>query len=173
MLKRSEKVADLDIPLALLPIPIEIGPEGTLTPKLTITVDSCDISQNIIPFKGMVVNIGYVPATSFVGGTRLGSANLPFRKETACPGVCPEDRAVESPLQVESIIVQPLPNAIIPALITLGPTDIAGLKIILRSVITVIRPVIKSKVGCLTDVNQNHCETPIPLNVNPPVPPTN
>ncbi|NBJ71367.1 MULTISPECIES: hypothetical protein [Clostridia] len=168
-----KKVAELDIPLALLPIPIEIGPEGTLTPSLTITVDSSGISQNIIPLKDMVVNIGYVPATSFVGGTRLGSANIPFQKETTCPGVCPEDRAVESSLQVEAIIVQPLPNAIIPALITLGPTDIARVKIILRTVITVTRPVIKSKDRCFTDVNQNRCENPTPLNINPPVPPTN
>ncbi|MGG0251590.1 hypothetical protein ABEY24_25200 [Peribacillus frigoritolerans] len=169
--KEVKKVTELDIPLAILPI--EIGPGGILTPELSITVDSSGISQNVIVLKDMVVNIGYVPASSFVGGTLLGSANIPFQEETDCPGVCPGDIAVESPLQVEAIIIQPLPNAIIPALIASGPTDIARVKIILRTTITVIRPIIKSKDGCLIDVNPARCEAPTPLNITLPAPPTN
>ncbi|MEK4029392.1 hypothetical protein MKZ02_12765 [Pseudobacillus sp. FSL P4-0506] len=171
--KEVKKVTELDIPLPLLPIPIEIGPGGIITPELSITVDSSGISQNVIVLKDMVVNIGYVPASSFVGGTLLGSANIPFQEETDCPGVCPGDIAVESPLQVEAIIIQPLPNAIIPALITLGPTDIARVKIILRTTITVIRPIIKSKDGCFSDLNTDRCKNPSPSNITLPVPPAN
>lgn len=172
--KEVQKVVETDLTPFLFDT--EIGPGGVLSRQVGLTVNS--IAQNVVVLRDKVVNIGFINVTFTVDGTPvddpfLTGVNLPFQEETECPGACPEDTVLETPLQVEAIIIQPIPRFLagMGGNVSLG--DSIRFKVILRTTLTVVRPVIKSKDGCFSDVNQNRCETPTPLNITLPVPPTN
>ncbi|MED4687583.1 hypothetical protein [Peribacillus frigoritolerans] len=162
-----------DIRLDVLNVEI-VG--GILTPPVEIIVDEENIAQNIVVIKDKIVNIGFIPITVIVirDNRRVIplAVNLPFQKETECPGACPGDTVMETPLQVEAVIIQPLPNVLTPIERRpfLAGLDVIRVKIILRTTITVVRPVIKSKDGCFSDVNQDRCKNSTPLTITLPVP---
>ena len=160
--KEVQKVGEIDIPITFLSDPEVFIVNGVLTPPLNVIVDEGSISQNIVVLKDKVVNIGAVPITVTVGGAPvadLTGANLIFQAETDCLGVCPVDTATETPLEVEGVIIQPVPNALNP--FDFSTTfDTARVKIILRTTLTVTRPVIVDKNGDMCDVNDRRCETP-------------
>ncbi|MCY9138375.1 hypothetical protein [Peribacillus frigoritolerans] len=157
--KEVQKTAELDIGLGLFGIEDEI---------VDVTVDESNIDQNIVLIEGKVVNIGVVPINVTVAGTPFSlSGNVIFQEETDCPGACPGDTVTETPLQIEAIILQRVENAFLfNGLLT---TPVLRVKVILRTTITVTRPVILDKDGNICDLNDRRCETPTPLTVQPPV----
>lgn len=195
--KVVQKVAQIDIPLFSLNIAlanagrsdfVEIGPGGTLTPAVDLIVDESGISQNIVLLRDKVINLGFVPVTITVGGIPVSFiifeipavggtttvVTLPFQEETDCPGACPEDTVIEAPLQVETSIVQPIPAVLSNFIGQIASAqNTIRFKVILRTTITVVRPVIRSKDSCFSDVNQHRCETPNPSSVTLPVPTPN
>ncbi|MEK4031442.1 hypothetical protein MKZ02_23700 [Pseudobacillus sp. FSL P4-0506] len=64
------------------------------------------------------------------------------------------------------------PNAITIGLAA-GVRDISRVEIILQTTITDVRPVIKSKDGCFSNLNPDHCKNPSPSNIPLPVPTAN
>ncbi|KAB7705982.1 hypothetical protein F9802_13025 [Bacillus aerolatus] len=162
-----QKVAEAVIPLAALgitPVP------GTPLPLITVTVDTAGIVQNATILRDKVVNMGTVPVTISVAGAVGLPFTLQFQEHTDCPGACPEDTLIETPLQVEGTLVQPILGATIAGLVDV---DVAVVKVILRTTITVVRPLIAKTnhhaFDCLQDVNPDRCETPtIPTTVTFP-----
>ncbi|MED4476402.1 MULTISPECIES: hypothetical protein [Bacillaceae] len=135
---------------------------GILTPPLNVIIDESGISQNFVVLKDKVVNIGVVPITVTIGGIPfedLNDVNFIFQEETDCPGVCPGDNVVETPVKVEAVIIQPIPNALI-SYDTSEGRDTARVKIILRTTLTVTRPVTVDKDGHMHNLNDRSCETP-------------
>ncbi|WP_173918924.1 hypothetical protein [Halobacillus sp. Marseille-Q1614] len=121
------------------------------------------ITMNARVIRDKVVNIGLIPATitiTLVGGVVLAplTTSIPFQAHTDFPGACPQDILQETPLEVEGIFTQPG----VPVLT--GPVVgdlLEGIlfKIILRTTITVTRPVLQDGSGNICDVNQNRCTT--------------
>lgn len=172
--KEVQKITEIDFPRGFLGV--EIGPGGVLTPQPGLTVNLEGVSQNIVLLRDKIVNIGFFPVTITRGDTPvpgLEEVNLPLQEETDCPGVCPEDIAIEAPFQVEAVIIQPIPRSV-SATDEVVVLDIVRFKIVLRTTITVVRPIINSKDGCFVkDVNEHRCETPSPRNIVLPVRPAN
>ncbi|WP_140322018.1 DUF3794 domain-containing protein [Oceanobacillus rekensis] len=150
--KKVQKVAEVTLPLGLFPD----LPDITDIVSVNVVPNLAGITQNVRIIEGKVVNIGIVPATITV--TILGvdvpvtfTTSLPFQAHTDCPGACPEDTVTEAPLQIEGIFVQPG----VPVVDVAGLEIVTGIliKIILRTTITVTRPVIVDKHGYFCDLN--------------------
>ncbi|MED3647840.1 hypothetical protein P4475_13715 [Halalkalibacterium halodurans] len=164
--KTVQKVAEITFPLDL------IAPAGiTIADIISINVvpDLNGITQNSRIIQDKVVNIGLIPATITV--TVLGvdlpltlTTSLPFQEHTDCPGACPEDRLHETPLEVEGIFTQPG----VPVLGVAGLELVEGIlvKVILRTTITVTRPIVVDKEGHKCDLVQHRCQ---PLTTPPTV----
>ncbi|RWR06329.1 hypothetical protein [Siminovitchia fortis] len=166
--KQVQKVAEAIIPLTALGI--TLPPGGTL-PLITLTPNLAGIVQNSTILRDEVVNTGYVPATITVAGIATPvSVSLPFQQHTPCPGACPEDTLTEAPLEVESIIIQPIPLAVVAG--TVGVAS-ALFKVILRTTITVTRPVVgklnQKDLSNLCDVNHHRCEAGAPRTIQFPL----
>jgi hypothetical protein len=166
-----QKVAETIIPLTELGIVLT---PGEPIPLITLTPDVGGIVQNRTILRDKVVNIGFVPATITVAGVATPvSVSLPFQEHTDCPGACPEDTLIEAPLQVEATIIQPIPLVAVGGV--LPGVAAAVFKVILRTTITVVRPLIaKTHHGafdCLQDVNTNRCETTTPPTISFPFTP--
>ncbi|MED3984288.1 hypothetical protein P4646_09580 [Peribacillus simplex] len=163
--KMVQKVAEL--PFALTAFSADIPATATIL-SVTVTPNLAAIVHNVRVIRDKVVNIGFIPVTVSVvftatpGGTPAtvtATANLPFQEHTDCPGACPEDTVTESPFIVEGTFAQPG--------ITLGLEELVPgilIKVILRTNLTVTRPVIVDKHGGLCDVNDRRCDLP----TNPP-----
>ncbi|MDY7221812.1 hypothetical protein [Halalkalibacterium halodurans] len=170
--KTVQKVAEITFPLDL------IAPAGiTIADIISINVvpDLNGITQNARIIQDKVVNIGLIPATITV--TVLGvdlpltlTTSLPFQEHTDCPGACPEDRLHETPLEVEGIFTQPG----VPVLGVAGLELVEGIlvKVILRTTITVTRPIVVDKDGHKCDLVPNRCQPfTTPPTVTFPAPP--
>ncbi|MBM7554795.1 hypothetical protein [Thalassobacillus pellis] len=133
--------------------------DDILSIRVEPNLDAITYSARIIQDK--VVNIGVIPATITISilGVDLPailSTSIPFQEHTDFPGACPQDILQESPLEVEGIFTQPgVP-------IVTGPVVgdlVEGILFILRTTITVTRPVLSDGNGNLCDVNTNRCQT--------------
>jgi hypothetical protein len=147
-----------------------VGFSGSTDVNIDVTVHEDRIDQNIVVIKDKIVNIGVVPVTIIVRptsgpGSIILEDILRFQEETECPGVCPEDTVTETPLQVEAVIAQAIQTG---SFNGGTPAFAIVVKVILRTRITATRQVVKSKDGCLIDVNENRCEAPIPSIIQPP-----
>ncbi|NWO12733.1 hypothetical protein [Virgibacillus sp.] len=156
--KTVQKVAEISLPLTLFE-----GVSTTNILSINVVPNLSAITQNVTVIKDKVVNIGIVPADisiTTIGGDVVGIvggvANIPFQAHTDFPGACPEDMVEESPLEIEGIFSQEG----ISLVATTGEALITGIlvKIILRTTITVTRPVIKDAEGKFCDVNPNRCK---------------
>ncbi|MED4476337.1 MULTISPECIES: hypothetical protein [Bacillaceae] len=140
---------------------------GTEDINIDVTVHKNRIASNIVVIKDKIVNIGVVPVTVII---RSGTGSITFediisfQEETECPGVCPEDTVTETPLQVEAVIAQPIR---LDGFVGATAFQII-IKVILRTTITATRPVIKSRDGCLIDLNKDLCKTQLPPTIQPP-----
>jgi hypothetical protein len=153
--KEVQKVAEVQFPLTLLPGVQILG--GLLSPLVTLTPNLAGIVSNKTIIRNKVINIGFVPATITILGVQTPiTVNLPFQAETDCPGACPEDILTETPLQAEAIIIQPVPTSIVGLEIAAFVT----FKVILRTTLTVTRPIIAQLPGIVPvqDVNPNRCQ---------------
>ncbi|GIN56752.1 hypothetical protein J8TS2_10710 [Lederbergia ruris] len=163
-----QKVAEATIPLTALGIIIT---PGEPIPLITLTPNVAGIVQNSMVLRDEVVNTGYVPATiNVVGVPTPVTVSLPFQQHTPCPGACPEDTLTEAPLEVESIIIQPIPLAVVAG--TVGVAS-ALFKVILRTTITVTRPMVgklnQRDLSNLCDVNHHRCENGAPRTIQFPL----
>lgn len=155
--KSVQKVAEITLPLTAF------DGLGVLEDIVSINVvpNVNAITQNARIIKDKVVNIGLIPATITItiAGIELPvtlNTSIPFQEHTDFPGACPEDTLQESPLEVEGIFTQPG----VPVLTgPLGVDLVTGIlfKVILRTTITVTRPVIKDSLGHVCDVNPDRC----------------
>ncbi|SEI00931.1 hypothetical protein SAMN05192559_10776 [Halobacillus karajensis] len=155
------------------------GDIGAIDGLISVSVepDLDAITQNVRVIKDKVVNMGLIPATLTlnIAGIPVGTPlNFPiqFQGHTDFPGACPEDTVQETPLEVEGIFTQP----------GIEIFDLAGVelvegvwvKIVLRTTITVTRPVIQDRFGHVCDVNPNRCENnTTPPSFTLPAPPEN
>ncbi|MDX8047035.1 hypothetical protein SH601_13665 [Gracilibacillus sp. S3-1-1] len=121
------------------------------------------VTQNARVIKDKVVNIGLLPASITISILDIElpvtlDTSLPFQEHTDFPGACPEDTLTETPLEIEGIFVQPG----VPVIGAAGIDLVQGIlfKVILKTTITVTRPVIQDASGNICDVNPNRCETP-------------
>ncbi|MCP3029648.1 hypothetical protein [Halobacillus sp. A5] len=156
--KSVQKVAEVTLPLTVF------EGLGVLEDIVSINVvpNTDAITQNVRVIRDKVVNIGLIPATITItiAGIELPvtlSTTIPFQEHTDFPGACPEDTVQEAPLEVEGIFTQPG----VPVLTgPLGIDLVEGIlfKIILRTTITVTRPVIQDRFGRVCDVNPNRCD---------------
>ncbi|WP_121640722.1 hypothetical protein [Virgibacillus sp. Bac330] len=156
--KTVQKVAETSLPLTLFE-----GVSTTNILSINVVPNLNAITQNVTVIKDKVVNIGIVPADisitttdGDVVGIIGGVVNIPFQAHTDFPGACPEDMVQETPLEIEGIFIQEG----ISLVASTGEALVAGIlvKIILRTTITVTRPVIKDAEGNFCDVNQNRCK---------------
>lgn len=136
-------------------VDIVVGPGGEVTPAISITPRVEQAVNRIFVLEGKVVNTGFIPANiNIVGVDTPLQVNLPFQEETDCPGACPQDNVNESPLQVEGTVVTGVQ--------ALGITAATiRFKVILRTTLTVTRPVITKipeDFKFVQDVNPNRCE---------------
>lgn len=166
--RQVQKVAEATIPLTALGIIIT---PGEPIPLITLTPNVAGIVQNSMVLRDEVVNTGYVPATINVLGIPTPvTVSLPFQQHTPCPGACPEDTLTEAPLEVESIIIQPIPLAVVAG--TVGVAS-ALFKVILRTTITVTRPMVakanQEDLSDLCDVNQHRCDNNAPRTIQFPL----
>ncbi len=166
--KQVQKVAEATIPLSALGI--VIGP-GEPLPLITLTPDLEGIVQNRTVLRDEVLNVGYVPANITVAGIALPiSVSLPFQEHTPCPGACPEDYLAESQLEVDSIIIQPIPLASIGGVVGVAS---ALFKVVMRTTLTVTRPMIgrinQQDLSNLTDVNNYRCDNGTPRTIRFPL----
>jgi hypothetical protein len=152
--KTVQKVAELTIPAVTIGTIITVGPGGVITPLIQLVPDVSNVVNNILVVRDKVINTGFLPANIVVAGITLPIAvNLPFQNETDCPGACPEDTVTETPFQVEAIVVQGI-EAIGISVATIR------LKVILRTTITVTRPLlakIPNNLQIIQDANPNRC----------------
>lgn len=167
--KTVQKVAEVILPITLFTgltvlediISIEVVPNLS------------GITQNAQIIQDKVVNIGLIPATITIriAGVALPailSTTIPFQEHTDFPGACPQDTLQESPLEVEGIFTQPG----VPVVDVAGATLVEGIlvKIILRTTITVTRPILVDENGNMCDVN-DRCRTTTPPTFTLPTPP--
>ncbi|MFD2657112.1 N-acetylmuramoyl-L-alanine amidase family protein [Gracilibacillus thailandensis] len=120
-----------------------------------------EVTQNARIIRDKVVNIGVLPVTITVtiAGVDLPvtlSTSIPFQEHTDFPGACPEDTLQETPLEVEGIFTQPGVPVITGPVVGDLVTGIL-FKVVLRTNITVTRPVIQDAQGNICDVNPNRC----------------
>lgn len=149
------KVAEINLPIATLDPIIEIGPGGTISPLVTLTPDLSGVVSQVTVTKDLIINTGYLPANITILGIPLPlQVHLPFQQETICPGVCPEDTVVESPYQIESIVIQGIEA------FGVGVASIL-FKVVLSTNIIATRPVIAKAddLRVVQDVNENRCST--------------
>ncbi|MFB5663983.1 hypothetical protein [Alteribacillus sp. HJP-4] len=155
--KSVQKVAEITLPITAFE-----GLDLAEIVSISVVPNLDAITMNARIIRDKVVNIGLVPATitiTLLGGVVLTplTTTIPFQEHTDFPGACPEDILQESPLEVEGIFTQPG----VPVLT--GPVVgdlLEGIlfKIILRTTITVIRPVLQDGSGNFCDINQNRCD---------------
>ncbi|MED4687594.1 hypothetical protein [Peribacillus frigoritolerans] len=159
--KMVQKVAEFTFPFSAF-TPVIVA--GATILSVTVTPNTAGIVHNVRLIRDKVVNIGFVPATvtvtflPAVGAAALTATlttNLPFQEHTDFPGACPEDTVTETPLVVEGTFSQPGSPIIIAGLVSL--TGIL-VKVVLRTTITVTRPVIMDPHGGICDVNDRRCE---------------
>jgi hypothetical protein len=159
--KTVQKVAEATFPFtAFTPV---ITPGSTIN---NVVVTTGSITRNTSIIRDKVVNIGLISVTITVTFTPPGATapltallttSLPFQEHTDFPGACPEDTVVEPPLVVEGIFAQAgTPFVSGTGVVT---TDAILVKAVLRTTITVIRPVIVDSHGGICDVNERRCET--------------
>lgn len=157
--KTVQKVAETTLPITLFTglTVLEDIVSISVVPNLN------EITQNARVIKDKVVNIGLIPATitiSILGVDLPAIVNttIPFQEHTDFPGACPQDTLQETPLEVEGIFNQPG----VPVVDVAGVTLVEGIliKIVLRTTITVTRPVIQDGMGNICDVDPNRCLTP-------------
>ncbi|MFL0361431.1 hypothetical protein ACH0BF_00245 [Pseudobacillus sp. 179-B 2D1 NHS] len=177
--KEVQKVAELTVPLSLFGIfqstPVPVGTRFSLS----VNPNVAEITHNVVAIKDKVVNIGTIPAN--LGLTANTDASIPipnvtfpipFQEHTDCPGACPGDLVQESPFVIEGVFVQsgaPVPFIAGDVLDNVAISlDTSGflIKIILRTTITVIRPIIVDKNGNICDVNPNRCNNETPPTFN-------
>ena len=168
--KTVQKVAEITLPATAFGVAdlddiISIG----VVPNLGA------VTQNARIIEDKVVNIGLLPVTLTVTATGAAPVTittaLPFQEHTDFPGACPQDTLNESPLEVEGIFTQPgVPVVTGPAA---GDLVLGILfKVVLRTTITVTRPVIVDGKGNVCDLNPNRCDNPLttPAVINLPGP---
>ncbi|QGH34638.1 hypothetical protein GI584_11615 [Gracilibacillus salitolerans] len=155
--KSVQKVAELTLPLTALGLDVlEDLVSVQLVPNLN------EVTQNARILRDKVVNIGVLPVTITVTIAGVEApvtldTTIPFQEHTDFPGACPEDTLQETPLEVEGIFTQPgVP-------VVTGPVVgdlVTGIlfKVILRTNITVTRPIIQDAQGNICDVNPNRCD---------------
>lgn len=159
--KQVQKVAESTLPLSLFAAAgVTIGSIASV--EVVPNVENITMNARII--KNKVVNIGLIPATitvNFLDGTgalQVGLLNtaIPFQAHTDFPGACPEDNLTETPLEVEGIFTQEG----VPVVDVTGITLAEGIivKIILKTTITVTRPVIRDAHGNVCDLNPERCK---------------
>ncbi|MYL38538.1 hypothetical protein [Halobacillus litoralis] len=159
--KQVQKVAESTLPLSLFAAAgVTIG--SLVSVEVVPNLENITMNARII--KNKVVNIGLVPATitvNFLDGTgalQVGLLNtaIPFQAHTDFPGACPEDNLTETPLEVEGIFTQEG----VPVVDVAGITLVEGIivKIILKTTITVTRPVIRDAHGNVCDLNPDRCK---------------
>ncbi|WP_148359634.1 hypothetical protein [Peribacillus simplex] len=170
--KMVQKVAEITLPLTVFaPAPGGIPATSTIT-SITVTPNLAGIVHNVRVIRDKIVNIGFIPATitviavstAGVAATFTVTANLPFQEHTDCPGACPEDTVTESPFIVEGTFAQQGVSFV--NFTPVPPVIAAGIlvKVILRTNLTVTRPIIVDKHGGICDVNDRRCDLP----TNPP-----
>ncbi|MCY9138371.1 hypothetical protein [Peribacillus frigoritolerans] len=159
--KMVQKVAEVTLPLGLFVGVVDIAD----IISIVVTPNLAGITHNATVIRDKVVNIGLIPATitvtALVGGvvvTLPVTTSIPFQEHTDFPGACPEDIVTESPFVVEGIFNQPG----VPIVDVAGLELVTGIlvKIVLRTTITVTRPVIMDPHGGICDVNDRRCEAP-------------
>ncbi|WHY55712.1 hypothetical protein [Peribacillus simplex] len=161
--KAVQKVAEATFPFTAFTPAI---PAGSTIVSVAVTPNLAGVTRNTTIIRDKVVNIGLIPVTIVVTFTPPGSTtpatatlttSLPFQEHTDFPGACPEDTVIEPPLVVEGIFAQPG----VPVIGTTGLVTANAIlvKIVLRTTITVVRPVIVDKHGGICDVNERRCET--------------
>jgi hypothetical protein len=170
--KTVQKVAETTLPLGVFLAAL------TLADIISINVvpNLSGITTNARIIRDKVVNIGLIPATFTISTTIVGSelltfnTTIPFQEHTDFPGACPEDLLQETPLQVEGTFVQPG----VPVLDVAGLTLVDGIlvKIILRTTITVTRPILLDAEGNFCDVSDRCTTTGTPPVFILPAPPT-
>lgn len=166
--RQVQKVAEATIPLSALGIVLT---PGEPIPLINLTPDLAGIVQNSAILRDEVVNTGYVPATITVAGIPTPiTVSLPFQQHTPCPGACPEDILTEAPLEVEGIIIQPVPLAVVGGVVGVAS---ALFKVVLRTTITVTRPMLgklnHKDLSSLCDVNHHRCENETPRTIRFPL----
>ena len=138
-------------------------PVGAVIVSVGVVPNLAGIVHNVTVIRDKVVNIGFIPATITVTALVAGVAatftlttSLPFQEHTDCPGACPEDTVTEAPFVIEGIFTQPG----VPVLGITGLVTLTGIlvKVILRTTITVTRPLIMDSKGDICDVNDRRCE---------------
>jgi hypothetical protein len=168
--KTVQKVAEVTLPLGLFPGLLDIA----AIVSIVVVPNLAGITHNARIIKDKVVNIGLIPATITVtiAGVPLPvtiTTTLPFQEHTDCPGACPEDVLQETPFVVEGIFTQPG----VPIVDVAGLEIVEGIlvKIILRTTITVTRPVIVDGDGNICDLTDRCEPLTTPPTFNLPAPP--
>ncbi|MFJ7513175.1 hypothetical protein ACIQW7_27730 [Peribacillus simplex] len=164
--KMVQKVAEATFPFTAFDV---VVPPGSTILSVGIEPNLAGIVHNARIIRDKVVNIGTIPATitvtSVLAGVTLVSTlttSLPFQEHTDCPGACPEDTLTETPFVVEGTFAQPGVPIIDAGLVSL---EAILVKVILRTTLTVSRPIIVDAHGGICDVNDRRCD-------NPSTPPT-
>ncbi|WP_163579998.1 hypothetical protein [Gracilibacillus saliphilus] len=169
--KTVQKVAEVTLPITAF---AGLGVlDDLVSVNLTPNVDA--VTQNARVIKDKVVNIGLLPVTITVSilGIELPvtlDTTIPFQEHTDFPGACPQDIVQETPLEVEGTFIQPG----VPVIGAAGIELVEGIlfKVVLRTTITVTRPVIQDSQGNICDVNPNRCDdTNGPPSFTLPAPP--
>ncbi|WP_208590854.1 hypothetical protein [Gracilibacillus suaedae] len=156
--KSVQKVAELTLPITAF-AGLDVL-EDLVSVQLVPNIN--EVTQNARVLRDKVVNIGLLPVTITVTIAGVEApvtldTTIPFQEHTDFPGACPEDTLQETPLEVEGIFTQPgVP-------IVTGPVVgdlVTGIlfKVVLRTNITVTRPVIQDAHGNVCDVNPNRCD---------------
>lgn len=132
--KKLQKVAELDVLAADLGVTVD-PVTGAITETVTIEPDLDGATTNITLVEDKVINVGFVPVTVTLNGTAIAEpVFLPFQEETPCPGACPEDTVLETPFQLEAVIVQGIPAGNFEALVRI--------KVVFKTHLTVTRQVL-------------------------------
>jgi hypothetical protein len=153
--KEVQKIAEVQFPMTLLP-GVEIGPSGSLVPLIQLQPNLSGIVQTSTIIKDRVINVGYLPANVVIlGATTPITVSLPFSQITDCPGARPEDQLIETALQPEAIIIQPVPTTVV----GVNLASLVLLKVILKTRITVLRPII-AKIHDVVPLQALHPSTP-------------
>ena len=159
--KVVQKVAESIFPFTAFTAAI---PATAVIVSVNIVPNLAGIVHNVTIIRDKVVNIGFIPATITVTSLVATvptlftlTTRLPFQEHTDCPGACPGDIVTEAPFVVEGTFAQPgVP------LVTVAGTGVTLeailVKVILRTTITVTRPLIMDSKGGICDVNDRRCD---------------
>jgi hypothetical protein len=160
--KMVQKVAEVTLPIGLF---AGLTLAGLIS--VTVTPNLEGITHNVRVIRDKVVNMGLLPAIVTVTFTippattiltLSVSTSIPFQEHTDFPGACPEDIVTEAPFVIEGIFTQPGVPVVTGPVIGDLLTGIL-VKIVLRTTITVTRPIIVDSNGDMCDVNDRRCET--------------